>query len=92
MIEPFADGLIQPSSIDVRVSNLFSVFRNHTAGIIDVKKDMTGLNELVEIPQDGVFMLHPGSLSLGQHLSALQYRMIWSRVLRVRVHSVALVS
>lgn len=71
VIEPFADGLIQPSSIDVRVSNLFSVFRNHTAGIIDVKKDMTGLNELVEIPQDGVFMLHPGEFVLGSTLERI---------------------
>ena len=44
------------------------MFRNHTAGIIDVKQDLTGLTELVEIPADGVFMLHPGEFVLGSTL------------------------
>ena len=68
VIEPLDENLIQPSSIDVRLSNLFRVFRNHTAGVIDVKQDMTGLTELVEIPEDGVFMLHPGEFVLGSTL------------------------
>ena len=46
IIEPFDESLIQPSSVDVRISNLFRVFRNHTAGVIDVKRDMTALNAL----------------------------------------------
>ena len=50
-IEPFDESLIQPSSIDVRISNLFRVFRNHTTGIIDVKRDMTSLTELIEMPE-----------------------------------------
>jgi len=52
----------------VRVDGLFRVFRNHTAGIIDVKQDLTGLTELIEIPADGVFMLHPGEFVLGSTL------------------------
>ena len=31
IIEPFDDHFVQPSSIDVRISNLFRVFRNYTA-------------------------------------------------------------
>jgi dCTP deaminase len=68
VIEPFDDRLVQPSSIDVRISNLFRVFRNHTAGYIDVKQDMRFLTELVEVPDDGVFMLHPGEFVLGSTL------------------------
>ena len=68
LIEPLDESLIQPSSIDVRLSNLFRVFRNHTAGVIDVKEDQTGLTELVEISHDGVFMLHPGEFVLGSTL------------------------
>ena len=56
IIEPYDDSCVQPSSIDVKVSHLFRVFRNHTAGVIDVKQDLTDLTELVEIPADGVFM------------------------------------
>jgi len=70
-IEPFEDALIQPSSIDVRIDSMFRVFRNHTAGIIDVKADLTGLTELVEIPSDGVFMLHPGEFVLGSTIERL---------------------
>jgi dCTP deaminase len=74
VIEPLDESLIQPSSIDVRISHLFRVFRNHTAGVIDVKQDMTGLTELVEMPVDehGIgsepFMLHPGEFVLGSTL------------------------
>jgi dCTP deaminase len=70
VIEPYDDALVQPSSIDVRISHLFRVFRNHTAGVIDVRRDMTGLTELVEIPADGseAFMLHPGEFVLGSTL------------------------
>ncbi len=67
-IDPFDETAIQPSSIDVRVDSLFRVFRNHTAGVIDVKQDMSGLAELVEIAADGVFMLHPGEFVLGSTL------------------------
>lgn len=68
IIEPFDERCVQPSSIDVKISGLFRVFRNHTARVIDVKEDMTSLTELVEIPDDGVFMLHPGEFVLGSTL------------------------
>ena len=74
VIDPLDETLIQPSSIDVRISNLFRVFRNHTRGVIDVKQDLTDLTELVEMPAslDGndtaAFMLHPGEFVLGSTL------------------------
>ena len=69
VIDPLDESLIQPSSIDVRISNLFRVFRNHTAGVIDVKKDQATLTELIEVPENGnPFMLHPGEFVLGSTL------------------------
>ncbi|WP_394935299.1 dCTP deaminase [uncultured Ilumatobacter sp.] len=74
VIDPLDETLIQPSSIDVRISNLFRVFRNHTRGVIDVKQDLTDLTELIEMPTslDGndtaAFMLHPGEFVLGSTL------------------------
>src|ERR1700710_72102 len=68
IIEPYDEQCVQPSSIDVKVSTLFRVFRNHTAGIIDVKEDMENLTELVTVAEDGVFMLHPGEFVLGSTL------------------------
>ena len=70
VIDPYDERLVQPSSIDVRISHLFRVFRNHTSAVIDVKADQTGLTELVEMPDDGseAFMLHPGEFVLGSTL------------------------
>ena len=71
VIDPFDERCIQPSSIDVKVGNLFRVFRNHTTGILDVKLDLEDLTELVNIPEDGVFMLHPGEFVLGSTLEVV---------------------
>ena len=68
VVDPFDPSTVQPSSIDVRVDRLFRVFRNHTAGVIDVKQDTQALTELVEISEGGVFMLHPGEFVLGSTL------------------------
>jgi dCTP deaminase len=68
IIDPFDEACLQPSSIDVKVSNLFRVFRNHTTAIIDVKKDLTDLTELVEMKGDEPFVLHPGEFVLGSTL------------------------
>ncbi|MBA3289472.1 MAG: dCTP deaminase [Acidimicrobiia bacterium] len=71
VVDPYDEHNVQPSSIDVRVDALFRVFRNHTAGVIDVKEDLTALTELIEIPPDGVFMLHPGEFVLGSTLERI---------------------
>ena len=68
VIDPLDESCLQPSSIDVKVSNLFRVFRNHSAAVIDVKKDLADLTELVEIAVDEAFMLHPGEFVLGSTL------------------------
>ena len=68
VIEPLDESLIQPSSVDVRISNLFRVFRNHTRAVLDVKQDLQDLTELIEIDADdpdASFMLHPGEFVLG---------------------------
>jgi dCTP deaminase len=73
VVDPFDESLIQPSSIDVRISNLFRVFRNHTRGVIDVKLDMVDLTELIEIPEasEEPFILHPGEFVLGSTLERI---------------------
>ena len=71
IVDPFDDACLQPSSIDVKVSNLFRVFRNHSTAIIDVKKDLTELTELVEIPEGEAFILHPGEFVLGSTLERI---------------------
>jgi len=65
VIDPLGDAMIQPSSVDLRVSHLFRVFRNDTTPYIDPKQAQEDLTELVEVEQDGAFILHPGEFVLG---------------------------
>ena len=67
-IDPFDDGLVQPSSVDVRVDRYFRVFRNARYPYIDVKQPMEDLTELVEIDDADPFILHPGEFVLGSTL------------------------
>lgn len=67
-VEPLDQGLIQPSSIDVRVDRFFRVFRNARYAYIDVKEPMEDLTELVEVEGGEAFILHPGEFVLGSTL------------------------
>jgi dCTP deaminase len=64
-IDPYAEELLQPSSVDVRVDRLFRVFRNSRYPFIDVKQEMEDLTELVEVESGEPFILHPGEFVLG---------------------------
>jgi dCTP deaminase len=70
-IEPYAEELLQPSSVDVRVDRLFRVFRNSRYPFIDVKQEMEELTELVEVAPDEAFILHPGEFVLGSTLERI---------------------
>jgi dCTP deaminase len=67
-IEPFDEGLMQPSSLDVRVDRYFRVFRNSRYPYIDVKQAQEDLTELVVVDGDEPFILHPGEFVLGSTL------------------------
>ena len=64
-IDPFDDGLIQPSSVDVRLDNLFRVFNNTRYTNIDPAKQQDELTTLVEPAEGEPFVLHPGEFVLG---------------------------
>lgn len=65
VIDPLDDSCIQPSSVDLHLDRYFRVFRNHTMGHIDVKKNLEDLTELVEADDEDPFILHPGEFVLG---------------------------
>jgi dCTP deaminase len=67
-IDPYDPGLLQPSSVDVRVDRYFRVFRNSRYPYIDVKREQEDLTELVEVDGDDAFILHPGEFVLGSTL------------------------
>jgi dCTP deaminase len=64
-IEPFAEADVQPSSVDLRVDRFFRTFHNARHPYIDVKREMVDLTELVEVPEEEAFILHPGEFVLG---------------------------
>jgi len=71
-IDPFDDGLVQPSSVDVRVDRFFRVFHNARYPFIDVKEPQEELTELVEVDGDTPFILHPGEFVLGSTLERIR--------------------
>ena len=68
VVDPFDPGLVQPSSVDVRVDRSFRVFHNARYPFIDVRQPMEDLTEKVEVDGEEPFILHPGEFVLGQTL------------------------
>jgi dCTP deaminase len=64
-IEPFEEACVQPSSVDLHVDSQFRVFANSRYPFIDVRKPMPDLTDLVDVPADEPFILHPGEFVLG---------------------------
>lgn len=64
-LEPFDPGLVQPSSVDVRLDRLFRVFDNTRYTHIDPAQRQDELTSLVEIGDEEAFVLHPGEFVLG---------------------------
>ena len=64
-LEPFDEGMIQPSSIDFRLDKFFRVFENHRYPHIDPAEDQSDLTRMVEAVGDEPFILHPGEFVLG---------------------------
>ena len=64
-LDPLDLGMIQPSSIDVRLDKYFRLFDNHKYPFIDPAEDQPELTRLVEIDDGEAFILHPGEFVLG---------------------------
>jgi dCTP deaminase len=71
-IEPFDEADVQPSSVDLHVDRYFRVFHNARYPFIDVKNPMEELTELVEVKEQGPFILHPGEFVLGSTLESVR--------------------
>jgi len=64
-LEPLDMGLLQPSSMDVRLDKFFRLFDNHKYPFIDPKEQQDELTRLVEVEPNEAFILHPGEFVLG---------------------------
>ncbi len=64
-LEPLDFGMVQPSSVDVRLDRFFRLFDNHKYQHIDPAVDQPDLTRLVEVEASAAFVLHPGEFVLG---------------------------
>ena len=64
-LDPYDPDLVQPSSVDVRLDNMFRVFNNTRYTHIDPSKQQDELTAMVEPAGDEPFILHPGEFVLG---------------------------
>ncbi|MCE5287864.1 MAG: dCTP deaminase [Nocardiaceae bacterium] len=67
-IDPFEPGLVQPSSVDVRLDSFFRVFNNTKYTHIDPALRQDDLTSLVQPDEGEPFVLHPGEFVLGATL------------------------
>ena len=71
IIEPLDSSCIQPASVDLHLDRRLLVFRNSRQPFIDVRKAMPDLTEIVDIPDEAPFILHPGEFVLGSTLESV---------------------
>ena len=64
-LDPLDLGMIQPSSIDVRLDKFFRLFDNHKDPFIDPAEEQPDLTRGVEVDPGEAFILHPGEFVLG---------------------------
>ena len=67
-IDPYDPDLVQPSSVDVRLDNMFRVFNNTRYTHIDPSIQQDELTSLVQPDPGEPFVLHPGEFVLGSTL------------------------
>ncbi len=63
-LEPLDLGMVQPSSIDVRIDRYFRLFDNHKYPVIDPAEDQQDLTRMIEVDPAEGFILHPGEFVL----------------------------
>src|SRR6476661_1692410 len=72
VFDPYDEGLVQHSSVDMRVDRSFRVFNNSRYTFINVRKPMENLTELVTVEDDEPFVVHSGEFVLGQTLERVR--------------------
>lgn len=71
VVSPFKRKNIQPSTLDIELSNEFRVFQNYDVGIIDTR-EVSDVSKLVKIKKDGSFIVHPGEFILGSTIEKIK--------------------
>ncbi|GAA4217010.1 dCTP deaminase [Actinocatenispora rupis] len=70
-LDPYEPGLVQPSSVDVRLDRWFRVFNNSRYTHIDPAQQQDDLTSLREVKDDEPFVLHPSEFVLASTLEVV---------------------
>jgi dCTP deaminase len=68
VIDPYVSQYVQPSSVDLRLGNDFRVFEYSSHPFIDPMAKGIDYTKHTVIPDNEVFVLHPGEFALGTTL------------------------
>src|SRR5687768_14850898 len=71
-IDPWDPGMVQPASVDLRLGTSFRVFHNHKIKAVDLGAPPSGLTELLEVANDGEFVIHPTEFVLGRTAESVE--------------------
>ncbi len=72
VVSPLDPQDIQPASIDLHLDRQILIFTNSRQPYIDVKESLDNLTEIVTIPEDSPFILHPGEFVLGSTVEHIE--------------------
>jgi len=71
-IEPLGPDCLQPASVDVRLDKKLLVFKAlRYPAYIDIKQNLDGLTDMVEIDEDKPFFIQPGEFLLVSTLECI---------------------
>lgn len=65
VIKDFEEARLQPASYDILLGNKFLVHNTESTLVIDPVKKIFPVTKEIIIPEDGIFVLHPGVSVLG---------------------------
>ena len=72
VVSPLDPEDIQPASIDLHLDRQILKFTNSRQAFIDVKESLDDLTEIIDIPDDRPFILHPGEFALGSTIENIE--------------------
>ena len=72
VVSPLDPEDIQPASIDLHLDRQILKFTNSRQAFIDVKESLDDLTEIIDIPDDRPFILHPGEFVLGSTIENIE--------------------
>ena len=72
VVSPLDPEDIQQASIDLHLDRQILKFTNSRQAFIDVKESLDDLTDIIDIPDDKPFILHPGEFVLGSTVENIE--------------------